>query len=100
MNIDGTDVTEVVSNPNQRMFTPAWSHDGKKIAFSAANKKGSKYNTSDIFVINADGSGLTQLTTNDSNDLSPVWSSDGYIYFISDRGGKAGNYQAWRFRAN
>lgn len=100
MNIDGTEVTEVVSNPNQRMYSPAWSHDGKKIAFSAASKKGSKYNTSDIFVINADGSGLTQLTTNDSNDLSPVWSSDGYIYFISDRGGKAGNYQAWRFRAN
>lgn len=100
MNIDGTNVTEVSSNPNQRMFDPSWSPDGKKIVFQAANKKGNSYNTSDIFVMDADGGALTQLTTNDSSDTSPVWSSDGYIYFISDRGAKKGNYQAWRFRAN
>lgn len=100
MNIDGTDVTEVMSNPNQKMFNPSWSPDGSRIVFQAASKKGNNYNTYDIFVMNADGSGLTQLTTNDSNDFSPVWSSDGYIYFISDRGAKKGNNQAWRFKAN
>lgn len=100
MNIDGTNVTELVSNPEQRMFNPSWSPDGSKIVYQAASKKGSSYKTNDIYTVNADGSGLTQLTTNDSNDFSPVWSYDGYIYFISDRGNKAGNNQAWRFRAN
>ena len=100
MNIDGTDVTELVSNPNQRMFSPSWSPDGKKIVFHAKSKKGNNYTTSDIFTVNSDGSGLTQLTTNDSDDMNPVWSADNYIYFVSDRGAKKGNYQAWRFRAN
>lgn len=100
MNIDGTNVTEVLSNPNKRMYNPSWSPDGKKIVFQAANKKGGAYDTYDIFVMDADGGSLTQLTTNDSNDLCPVWSSDNYIYFISDRGAKEGNNQAWRFRAN
>lgn len=99
MNIDGTDLTEVISNPSQRMFNPSWSTDGSKIVFQAASKKNNKYETSDIYTVNFDGSGLTQLTTNDSDDMNPVWSSDGFIYFISDRGNKAGNYQAWRFRA-
>lgn len=100
MNIDGTNVTELVSNPNQRMYSPAWSPDGTKIVFHLVNKKKDKYANPDIFVMNADGSGLTQLTTNESSDFAPVWSYDGYIYFISDRGSKEGDYQAWRFRTN
>lgn len=100
MNLDGTNVIELINNPNQRMFAPTWSPDGSKIVFQAASKKGSKYNTSDIFMISSDGSSLTQLTTNDSNDTLPVWSYDGYIYFISDRGSKPGDNQAWRFKAN
>ncbi|MDE6295582.1 MAG: hypothetical protein K2M03_05905, partial [Muribaculaceae bacterium] len=51
MNIDGTNVTEVMSNPNQQMFCPSWSPDGKKIVFQAASKNGSNYKTFDIFVM-------------------------------------------------
>ena len=33
-----------------------------------------------------DGSQKTQLTTNLSTDIYPVWGDDGYIYFVSNRG--------------
>ncbi len=63
---------------------PAWSPDGSKLAFAGfLNPKGTATNssvpasTSEIFVVNADGSGLIQLTSNNVNDESPAWSPDG-----------------------
>ncbi len=47
--------------------------------------------------MNSDGTGLMQLTTNESDDLTPFWSKDGYIYISSDRGGKKGHFNIWRF---
>ena len=42
----------------------------------------------DIYVINADGSGLTQLTTDPAADFDPAWSPDGtLIAFRSQRDG-------------
>ena len=41
----------------------------------------------EIYVMNADGSGVVQLTENDSSDWFPAWSPDGMrILFTSDRG--------------
>ena len=41
---------------------------------------------SEIYVINADGSGLQRLTSNDDKDTCPAWSPDGtMIAFVSDR---------------
>lgn len=51
-------------------FWPAWSSDGTKIAFS------STFYTGQIFVINADGTGLLRVT-NSSTDDFPSWSPDG-----------------------
>jgi Tol biopolymer transport system component/ABC-type branched-subunit amino acid transport system substrate-binding protein len=40
----------------------------------------------EIYVMNGDGSGLTNLTNNQANDGQPVWSPDGRkILFVSDR---------------
>ena len=42
----------------------------------------------DLFVINADGSGLVQLTSDPGGDGKPAWSPDGErIVFTSDRTG-------------
>lgn len=48
---------------------------------------------SEIYAINADGSGLEQLTMNDASDDAPAWSPDGgLIAFVSDRDGRPSIY--------
>lgn len=73
---------------------PCWNSTGDKLVFHLT-KKNKK--DADIYSIDLDGENLIQLTTNDSNDFSPYWSDDNYIYFSSDRGSKKGQYQIWRF---
>ena len=51
---------------------PAWSPDGAKIAFASARE-----GSFDIYVMNADGTGTTRLTSSDANDHGPTWSPDG-----------------------
>jgi TolB protein len=62
----------------------AWSPDGRRIAFSASRGKSSM----DIYTINADGTGLMQLTKAKwgERNLSPTWSPNGReIAFVSTR---------------
>jgi hypothetical protein len=61
---------------------PSWSPDGSRIVFS-----GHFGGISDLYIVNADGSQLTQLTNDRHGDLQPQWSPDGKrIAFASDRG--------------
>ena len=64
-----------------RLWSPSWSPDGARVAFCHyANGRGQ------IYVVNADGSGATNLSSNAYCDRSPVWSPDGTgIAFVSDR---------------
>ena len=59
---------------------PQWSPDGKRIAF-VSNRTGKEYDenrNSDVWVINADGSGsLTKISDHDESDNQPRWSPDG-----------------------
>ena len=69
MDRDGTDVT-LVPTGNDDATEPAWSPDGGRIAFvRTPNKK-----NPDIWVVNLDGSGLRQLTTDTKLDVAPTWS--------------------------
>jgi Tol biopolymer transport system component len=66
---------------------PAYSPDGKRIAFASARDAGAG-GTSSIYVMNADGSEARRLTEVGEQDIAPVWSKDGaWIYFESERDG-------------
>jgi len=41
----------------------------------------------EIYVMNTDGSGQTNLTNNPADDWGPSWSPDGRLVFVSDRDG-------------
>jgi Tol biopolymer transport system component len=57
---------------------PRWSPDGRRIAFSA-NPKGNF----DIFVMDADGIGLTAVTDSPEDELDVAWGPDGKAIFFS-----------------
>jgi Tol biopolymer transport system component len=64
---------------------PSWSPDGRRIAFMSQTFEvaGGNY---EIFVMNADGSGVTRLTNFLGDDGWPAWSPDGTrIAFTSIR---------------
>lgn len=96
MDIDGDNQVQITDAKKGYAFYPRWSPDGNRIVFQLTKKD---KEDADIYVIDADGDNLTQITKNKSYDGTPYWTTDGYIYFVSDRGGKSENYQIWRFKA-
>ena len=80
VNPDGNVRTPLTSGSD---WDPDWSPDGSKIVFYRYQA-----GVSEIYVVNANGTGLTQLTNNSVSDYSPVWSPDGSkIAFTSNEDG-------------
>jgi TolB protein len=85
MRRDGTDVRRITFEGSYNT-SPCWSPKGDKIVFSG------RRGTNQIFIVNPDGSGLAQLTSQGNNE-DPSFSPDGrYITFSSDREGGKGIY--------
>jgi hypothetical protein len=72
MRADGSGQTNLSNTAGVHDFLPAWSPDGKRIAFTRTTAKQTQ-----IFVMNADGSGKRQLTHGASVPYEPAWSPDG-----------------------
>lgn len=73
----------LLSRPLHEVET-TFSPDGKKLAF-VAESDGNR----EIYLMNADGSGLLRLTRNKAVDSAPTFSADGKnIVFSSNRNGK------------
>jgi TolB protein len=70
-NADGTGKRKVIDNA--WFLTPAWSPDAQSIAFHGGPFDGRP----EIYLVNADGSGLRNLTSEWGIDGLPVWSPDG-----------------------
>jgi len=77
-------------------YEPAWSPDGTKIAY-VVPVEGATVAQSDIYVVNADGSGRVNLTQNpELLDREPAWSPDGskIVFRRLDRSESSG-YDLW-----
>lgn len=70
------------------------SNDGRKVVFTVntSDLREQKSNT-DLYLMNADGTGLKQLTYDPSADFNPIWANDDKgIYFVSFRSGSGQVY--------
>lgn len=104
MNADGSDPTRVTSTVGGEY--PAWSPDGTKLAFDVNTDFEPSIDPDsaagwDLFVVNADGSGLQRLTNDPGQDTGASWSPDGTrIVYQSDRGRRVGFTRLWTVGAD
>lgn len=69
MRVDGSDVRQVVQVEKLRDHrSPRWSHDGQRLVFDAAVDRRSPRK---CFLVNVDGTGLTELWDGEMPDWSP-----------------------------
>jgi TolB protein len=80
----------------------SWSADGRKIAFWSTRTDPHDNPTGDqeIFVMNADGSGLRQLTYNTLDDGGPAWSPNGDRLVFHRLPGDGTGADLWTMRVN
>ncbi len=93
MDAGGTNVEQIYGSET-KITNALASPDGAKIAFfELAGQTGDLQNisTSEIALINIDGTGYMKLTDNNWMDFQPIWSSDGNeLLFVSTGGIPAG----------
>lgn len=89
---EGALPANITNNPLAIDDDPDWSPDGQKIVFTSHPLSDSPTASSnaEIYVMNPDGTGTTQLTFNSEEERSPSFSPDGALILFMCRKG-AGN---------
>ena len=75
---------------------PLWSPDGTKLTFHWFDEK----RVLQVFVVNSDGTQLTQLTKGDAPSEQPSWSHDGKKIYFQSRKNKEGNWELFEMNIN
>src|SRR5262249_28191980 len=89
---DAVHPTEIISANNAAIINPSWSPDGSRIVFVTVvepgkTADGEAIEQSDVWIANLDGASRTNLTNGRYANYQPAWSSDGRVYFVSNRTG-------------
>jgi Tol biopolymer transport system component len=69
LNLDGSELRRLTDNGAVQDEDPQWSPDGRKIAFVRTKPD----RRSEIFVMNPDGSGQTNISHHPADDAAPAW---------------------------
>jgi hypothetical protein len=94
MTASGASLRQLTHAPSTvRDVTPSWSPDEKRIAFARRDDS-----SGDIFVVDANGSHLRQVTTSGGDCRSPAWTPSGKGILFSARYG--GNPDIFSIAAN
>jgi TolB protein len=99
INPDGTGQRNLTRNGTVFEWSPVWSPDGRKIAFTA---QGTDLSATHIYVMDADGSGRRQLThpkPDRAYSQMRTWSPDGRVLFYTLRD-LNGNLSSWAMNAD
>ena len=90
-----------ITNSDYDEIEPAWSPDGKRIAFAGV-REGGAFTTWQIVTVNPDGSGEAVLVVMDEENRSPAWSPDStMITFMSQFNNPCcGNWQVWAMNSD
>jgi hypothetical protein len=100
---DGKLETALINDESFRKancFHPCVRANGQRVLFVSDRVAGTNERpNNNLYIVNADGTNLQQLTTNESDDTLPQWSptEEGVVFFLSTRGGAA---NIWRFRVS
>ena len=90
MDADGQNPRNL-TNHHASDYSPDWSPDGLQIAFTSYRDRAWEFeawDNWDIYVMEADGTNLINLTNHPARDSTPDWSPDGkQIAFSSNRNG-------------
>lgn len=93
-NRDGSDARPLINWGDSEEIDPEWSPDGSAIAF-ASTRGGGRFN---IWLTDANGGNLRQLTSNAGDNRQPRYAPTGAaLAFVSNRTGKR---ELWRMAAN
>lgn len=85
--LDGTELTQIVSDIELDCITPSPSPNGRQIAYVKETPGDRSESSRDVYVYSLDSGLSQQITTNISRDDLPQWSGNGdTLYFRSTRG--------------